>query len=341
MISIIIPMFNAQNTIESTLNSINTDHHDLIEIICIDDGSTDNTLKKAQEWAETSALQIKVVAQINKGAAAARNHGIKISSFRYILFLDSDDIFAEGAINHFIELLLTYSGYDVYMGQILHFTDNTLIPISTHRFKSGPSTLENQPALLQSIGPAAKLYDKYKLTQKFDEDITFCEEHTFNVSAFSQNVFVSLKPVYLYTIGNGSSVTQNVIKTNDYLQDALIVRERVWQKINNRVVWDYYSYRMDELIVSYLIKRTLIANMPITMNHIINYLNHMITTDYNQRALSRIINFILIYGDKTQKRAIISWCRINDKHKLIQLYPMLFLKRKASYLIDRLKRVIK
>ncbi|TDM12407.1 glycosyltransferase family 2 protein [Macrococcus lamae] len=340
MISIVIPIFNAEKTIINTLNSIQATSTELIEIICIDDGSTDGSRQLIEDWLKDTIYKTVVVEQENKGAAAARNYGIKLSTYPYILFLDSDDQLTQHGLQHFIELLNQYPGFDVYVGQMLHLRGQKTSTISTHTLRNGPTTLNEQPALLQSIGPSAKLYDKRVITQLFDEDITFCEEHTFNVSAYSRNVFVSLEPVYLYNIDTGASVTQNLTKTDLYLSDALIVRQRVWQQMDRPSVWNYYSYRMDELIVSYLIKRTLSANISVDMMLVIKYLDHMVTTAYFDKALSKIVNFIMIYGSKHDRKIIGNWCEINQKEFLIPTTSVLYLRQLNAHLKEWFKRLI-
>ncbi len=90
MISIIIPVYNAGKRLETTIKSaINQTYQD-IEIVCVDDGSVDNSLDILQNFAKTDC-RIKVIHQNNMGVSAARNRALIEATGEYIMFLDSDD----------------------------------------------------------------------------------------------------------------------------------------------------------------------------------------------------------------------------------------------------------
>ena len=89
-VSIVIPVYNAEKYLEQCLDSIVSQTYYNIEIICIDDGSKDNSLKILRKYAENDNRFI-VLEQQNHGAAVARNEGIKIARGKYIIFLDCDD----------------------------------------------------------------------------------------------------------------------------------------------------------------------------------------------------------------------------------------------------------
>lgn len=89
-VSIIVPIFNSENLLISCLNSIKNQTMKNIEVICIDDGSTDNSLNILRDYEKRDA-RFKVFHQANSGAGTARNNGIKHSKGKYILFVDSDD----------------------------------------------------------------------------------------------------------------------------------------------------------------------------------------------------------------------------------------------------------
>lgn len=91
-ISVIIPVYNLEEYIEETLNCIVNQTFKEIEIICVDDGSTDNTLNILNKYAEKDDRFI-ILRQENKYAGVARNAGIKIAKGEYLSFLDGDDLF--------------------------------------------------------------------------------------------------------------------------------------------------------------------------------------------------------------------------------------------------------
>ena len=97
LVSIIIPAYNAECWISNTILSALSQTWPKKEIIIVDDGSTDNTLTAARRF-ESEIL--KVVAQQNKGASAARNKGLRFAQGNYIQWLDADDILAPDKISH-------------------------------------------------------------------------------------------------------------------------------------------------------------------------------------------------------------------------------------------------
>ena len=98
-ISVIVPVYNVEPWLRECLESVLL-HQDLddIEVICIDDGSTDASLQILNEFAEKDS-RVKVYTQSNSGLSATRNRGIELSSGEYILFFDNDDMIAENSFD--------------------------------------------------------------------------------------------------------------------------------------------------------------------------------------------------------------------------------------------------
>ena len=91
-VSVVMPVYNAEKTVGEALNSLLCQTEKDIEIICVDDGSNDNSLNILNEYAARDN-RIKVLCQENLHAGVARNNGLKISRGGYVIFLDSDDFF--------------------------------------------------------------------------------------------------------------------------------------------------------------------------------------------------------------------------------------------------------
>ncbi len=101
-LSIIIPSYNSEKYITLALDSIYNQSLDKIEVICIDDGSTDNTANIIKAYPKP----IKYVYQENQGAPAARNLGISLATASVVGLLDSDDIYAPGSLSTRLNYLL-------------------------------------------------------------------------------------------------------------------------------------------------------------------------------------------------------------------------------------------
>ena len=91
-VSVVIPAFNAGRYLRSALGSVLGQTWPAVEIIVVDDGSSDSSCEILREYGERYG--IIWIAQRNKGVGGARNSGIKAASGRYLLFLDSDDYFS-------------------------------------------------------------------------------------------------------------------------------------------------------------------------------------------------------------------------------------------------------
>ena len=105
MISVIIPAFNAEAYIDRCINSLLRQNITRIEIIIVNDGSTDATLAKAKKFQEKYSV-VQVIDQTNSGLAAARNAGLKVAKGDWIAFVDADDELCDGALEK-LQLLAT------------------------------------------------------------------------------------------------------------------------------------------------------------------------------------------------------------------------------------------
>lgn len=90
ILSVIIPVYNVEEFIDRCLASVTTQSYKDFDIILINDGSTDNSGKKCEEWA-TKDIRIKYIENQNIGLGATRNLGVTLAKTEYIIFLDSDD----------------------------------------------------------------------------------------------------------------------------------------------------------------------------------------------------------------------------------------------------------
>ena len=91
-VSVILPVYNVSEYLRQCMDSIIAQTLKDIEIICVDDGSTDDSLSILKEYADRDE-RVKVIQQANAGAGAARNKGLEVATGEYLSFLDSDDFF--------------------------------------------------------------------------------------------------------------------------------------------------------------------------------------------------------------------------------------------------------
>lgn len=134
IISVIVPIFNVENVLNRCIESIVTQTYKNIEIILVDDGSSDNSGVICDEWAKEDR-RITVIHKKNGGAASARNYGLEIAKGEYIGFVDSDDYIAADMY----ELLISNMESDI---DITCCGTATLYP---NRMKLRPVLYDNAP----------------------------------------------------------------------------------------------------------------------------------------------------------------------------------------------------
>lgn len=122
-VSVIIPVFNVQEYLRECIESVLNQTLKEIELICVDDGSTDGSVELLREYAEKDE-RVKVLTQENKGAGAARNKGLEIAQGEFLSFLDSDDFFAPGMLEEsYKKCKETDAQICIY--QVLRYNDKT------------------------------------------------------------------------------------------------------------------------------------------------------------------------------------------------------------------------
>ncbi len=116
-VSIIVPVYNSEKFLNKCLDSLINQTLEDIEIICVNDGSTDNSLKILQEYAAKDK-RIQIIDKQNEGLSATRNQGIDRATGEYIGFVDSDD---RVDLNFFEKLYLSAQKYDadIAVGEII------------------------------------------------------------------------------------------------------------------------------------------------------------------------------------------------------------------------------
>ncbi|EIU6829408.1 glycosyltransferase family 2 protein [Vibrio parahaemolyticus] len=119
-ISVIIPLYNKEYSIERAILSVLNQSLSPSELIIIDDGSTDNSLKVVNELLINNAHPlssiITVVSQVNRGVSYTRNKGAKLSKYEYISFLDADDVWNENFLKNRFNVLVKNKNVGVCSG---------------------------------------------------------------------------------------------------------------------------------------------------------------------------------------------------------------------------------
>lgn len=147
LFSIIIPLYNAEKYIERCLNSIRKQVYEDYEVIIVDDGSTDNSWKKAHLMTEKDQ-RFHLFQIPHSGPGAARNKGVAHAAGQYILFMDADDYWIDAELLKKLNELNYYQYTEVFMYQTVKVTEEGTI---LRRYKKPPFCHENMVLELKDV----------------------------------------------------------------------------------------------------------------------------------------------------------------------------------------------
>lgn len=122
MISIIIPVYNVEQYLDKCLQSVIHQTYQDIEIILVDDGSSDNSGILCDKWQEKDS-RIKVIHKSNGGVSNARNVAIEQANGEYLMFIDSDDIVSDDLCKVLFEMLKNNNA-DISICNATHIFDD-------------------------------------------------------------------------------------------------------------------------------------------------------------------------------------------------------------------------
>ena len=200
-VSIVIPVYNVnQNLLKSCLNSVKNQTLENIEIICVDDGSTDGSGKILDEYAKNDS-RFKIYHQKNSGPSAARNRGIDLSEGEYIQFVDSDDHMSKNMSEKLYNLAKQ--------------EDADIVRCRFYSSKDPSITYQNMTyrgpvfGVLDSGYVWNGLYKSSLLKEnnlRFDELSKFAEDLSFNMICFpkANKIACCFDKLYYYTYNAGS-----------------------------------------------------------------------------------------------------------------------------------------
>ena len=188
-VSVIVPIYNVEEYLENCINSICSQTYKNIEILLIDDGSTDGSGKLCDQLAELDA-RIKVFHHINKGVVAARGFGISCAEGEYISFIDGDDWIEPNMIEVLVERignadmissgLYKYIALEQYVKRVDGYEDGTYEGIKYENFLKN-MIYDMETHAFQRLTPwlCNKLFRKDLLQdayEKLDEKIRYAED---------------------------------------------------------------------------------------------------------------------------------------------------------------------
>lgn len=160
LVSVVIPVYNAEKCISDTIASIRSQSYKDWEVIMVDDGSTDKSLEIMRAL---ECENIKVLSNGGGSAALARNKGVEAATGRYIAFLDADDLWAPKKLEKQIEFMSKYDAAFSFTGY--EFADE--FGVSVKKVVQVPLTIKYRQALKNTtIFTSTVMFDMSKITKE-------------------------------------------------------------------------------------------------------------------------------------------------------------------------------
>lgn len=238
LISVIIPVYNVEKYINRCLDSVIGQTYKNIEIILVDDGSTDNSGKICDEYAEKDK-RIRVIHKENGGQSEARNYALGVAKGKYITFLDSDDYITKDYIEYMYELLKNSSADISICGvQIVNFEDKEYkIDETEVKIYNTKEAFEN---LLYSEGIEVAVYAKLYPKEYFN-DIRFPVGEKYEDIAIiallmnkAKKIVYGNKRCYFYYTRPGSTSKSGFNKGElDYIKNVKFMLEYIKSNYSN------------------------------------------------------------------------------------------------------------
>ncbi len=265
LISVIVPVYNISSYLNECVNSLLAQTYSNIEIILVDDGSTDCSGKMCDEW-EKKDERIKVLHKENGGLSDARNEGIKIASGELIGYVDGDDVIDPDMYEELYHGLITQSA-DMAVCKHLEFSDK----IPDNRKKGNTKTYTKSEFMrmyaYQEDGITSAVWQRlYK--KSLVSGLEFPKGHNYEDVVWSAQVIQQCKKIvlldsslYFYRVRTGSICLEQDIekKTRGKINDLLLAyrsEAEFLQKsgYENEATWIWKKYFSEAIKICFWIK---------------------------------------------------------------------------------------
>ena len=234
MISVIIPVYNAIEYLNETIQNVLSQTFQDWELILVDDGSTDGSGRLCDEYAQKDS-RISVVHIENGGVSNARNVGLLLAKGEWIEFVDSDDLLVPTTIETLFShadnnVDLVVCGYETFPNR-----ENVYYCEKEMFYSSLMETISSFSEFYKKCfynSPCNKLYRKEKIKQGFDKTLSLGEDLLFNLDFMKdcQGIVVIPDILYRYRRDGGSSLTKRARK--DGLEIQIRLKEKVDETFN-------------------------------------------------------------------------------------------------------------
>lgn len=256
-ISFIIPVYNTEKYLRQCIDSILEQNMQEMEIICIDDGSVDDSVSILSQY-EKKDSRIKLFRQEHKGVSCARNLGIREAKGNYLMFVDSDDYLLPRSLKQVYEIaekkqadILAFSGKTEKFCYLLPWIIDCFSTRNKEYF-----SFEGK-LFLKEHGAQPVIWNKlFRRELLVKNDISFCEELSigedqlfdFLVFPVAKKICFSRRKLYCYRVGRMGSAMQQAERTLKKAEDHLKVVQKIWDNWSQKKIcesgyewlWQYF-----------------------------------------------------------------------------------------------------
>lgn len=256
-ISFIVPVYNVEKYLRQCLDSLINQTYQNIEIIAVNDGSTDSSFQILKEYASIDE-RIRILNQKNQGLSMARNTGLENVRGEYVLFVDSDDYVSLNMAQRIAETIVHHPQLDIITFSRTVFYSDTAktvddLYLSLENSMVGDEFLKiamNEKKLVAAVGQKAFSYSFLQRNRiRFIPQILY-EDFSFTVHSFvCAKQIISIPDIlYFYRRNNTESITNkisphdtDVLKTLEYIQKILIDTKH--EDILETNIWQIYTFK--------------------------------------------------------------------------------------------------
>lgn len=238
-VSVIVPVYNVEKYLRDCLDSLlaQTIDHEQMEVLLINDGSTDNSLAICEEYAELFSC-FKVFSQENAGGSAARNFGIENAKGKYIMFLDSDDTLTSGTVKSVTDFFdAKYDQVDLVTYKLLKVKNNVKFPPNNrynYLTKTDVYDLNQYPYISQTNMNIAV---KNKNNICFDVSLAHAEDQKYITEVLSGKMKIGFVENALYQYNIRDDSVSGSSSYAFYFWESVVTNyyEKLFDKYENNV----------------------------------------------------------------------------------------------------------
>ena len=313
-VSVIVPVYNVAKYLSTCLNScINQTLYD-IEIICVNDGSTDNSLDILEAFAKADH-RVKIINKPNGGLSSARNTGIKNSCGEILMFLDSDDYIAPNACERvWMETLEAPTDIVIFGTGIFPEIPRAsnwhyhVLTVHTHRrWKFEPSVLFQEPTTTPFVWRQAfsrKFFDDHGL--EFDERVKYGEDMVFQLEAFPHGTnfsFISNKLYFYRWCREGSLMHRYQTDLDGKIRQHLSFVEYITEYWKNQGWLELYGREYTQWLLEFIVADCRSRNTTCPKEHL-SALSKLLENYDLEKHLNDMPNTVRVLA-KTVKRGYV------------------------------------